>query len=209
MLEKLAESEENIKEGYIRKKRKQMKSLTEQVEKIEWNLQTRILSADEEKEMIQNLEKLSERINKLAAEVHVTTSQTQIWREISGIQKQINNLHLTIIDSAKESQIFHNLMNQYFQQVNVMRKNANDHHKDFLDNKKIADVHHKEFLNLVSEKNELRKELKEIQKSIRKEMQDKIRSNLEESVEKAFEKYEKGDNLTMEEFRLLVEKGMI
>ncbi|MBY8999996.1 MAG: hypothetical protein KGD64_03700 [Candidatus Heimdallarchaeota archaeon] len=209
LLEELTVKEENIKEGDIRKKRRQMKNLTEQVEKLEWNLQTRVLSSDEEKDMIQNLEKLSEKIDILAKEVHVTTSQTQIWREISSIQKQINNLHITIIDSAKESQIFHNLMNQFFQQVNVLRKKANDYHKDFLDNKKIADIHHKEFLSKVSDKNESRKELKEIQKDIRKKMQDEIRNDLEENTQKAYEKYEKGENLSMEEFRLLVEKGMI
>lgn len=209
ILEKLTEKEENVKEGDIRKKRRLMKNLNEEFEKLEWNLQTRILSPEKEKEMIQELEKLAERINKLAADVHVTTSQTQLWREISSIQKQINYLHVKIIDSAKESQIFHNLMNQFFQQVNVLRKKANDFHKQFLDSKKIADNQHKEFLNKVTEKNELRKELKEIQKKVRKSIQDKIRNNLEENAQKAYEKYERGENLSMEEFRLLVEKGMI
>jgi uncharacterized coiled-coil DUF342 family protein len=32
---------------------------------------------------------------------------------------------------------------------------------------------------------------------------------LEENTKKAFEKYEKGENLSLDEFRLLVEKGMI
>ncbi len=209
LLEELTEKEGDVKEGDIRKKKRLMKNLTEEVDKLEWNLQTRVLSSEEEKNMIQELEKLSERINKLAADVHVTTSQNQVWREISSIQKQINYLHVIIIDSAKESQIFHNLMNQFFQQVNVLRKKANDFHKEFLDSKKIADTHHKEFLNKVSEKNELRKELKEIQKEVRKNIQDKIRSNLEENAQKAFTKYERGENLSMEEFRLLVEKGMI
>ncbi len=209
LLEELTEKEGDVKEGDIRKKKRLMKNLTQEVEKLEWNLQTRVLSAEEEKSMIQELEKLSERINKLAADVHVTTSQNQVWREISSIQKQINYLHVKIIDSAKESQIFHNLMNQFFQQVNVLRKRANDFHKEFLDNKRSADGHHKEFLSKVSDKSELRKELKEIQKKVRKNMQDKIRNNLEENAKKAYEKYERGDNLSMEEFRLLVEKGMI
>ncbi|MHA1464597.1 MAG: DUF7121 family protein, partial [Candidatus Heimdallarchaeaceae archaeon] len=209
LMEELTKKEGNVKEGDIRKKRKLMRDLTEKVEKLEWNLQTRILSADEEKSMIQELEKLSEGINKLATDVHVTTSQTQLWREISNIQKQVNVLHVKIIDSAKESQIFHNLMNQFFQQVNGLRKKANDFHKEFLDCKKIADTHHKQFLSKVTEKNDLRKELKEIQKEVRKKMQDKIRNNLEENTQKAFEKYERGENLSMDEFRLLVEKGMI
>ena len=40
-------------------------------------------------------------------------------------------------------------------------------------------------------------------------MQEKVRLNLEENTKKAFEKYQNGENLTLEEFRLLVEKGMI
>ena len=90
-----------------------------------------------------------------------------------------------------------------------MRKQANEYHKQFLENKKKADTHHKDFLSKVSEKNEARTKLKEFQQKVRKEMQEKIKVNLEENTKKAFEKYEKGDNLSLEEFRLLVEKGMI
>ena len=208
-LEEIVEKEKLLDKGDIQKKRRSMSNLSSKIDKLEWDLQTSVLKPEEEKEMIQILEKLSESLNRLAEEVHITTHQTELWKKISSSQKQINKLHSQIVDYAKESQIYHNLMNQQFQQVNALRKKANDYHKDFLKNKKKADNYHKDFLSKVTEKNELKKQLKEAQNEHRKKIRERIKSNIQESVDKAFEKYENGENLSLDEFRLLVENGMI
>ncbi len=44
---------------------------------------------------------------------------------------------------------------------------------------------------------------------MKKQMEERLRINLEENTKKAFEKYENGENLSLDEFRLLVEKGLI
>lgn len=208
-LEEIVEKEKLLEKGDIQKKRRSMSNLSSKIDKLEWDLQTSVLKPEEEKEMIQILEKLSENLNRLAEEVHITTHQTELWRKISSSQKQINQLHSKIVDYAKESQIYHNLMNQQFQQVNALRKKANDYHKDFLKNKKKADNYHKDFLSKVTEKNELKKQLKEAQNDHRKKIRERIKSNIQESVDKAFKKYENGESLSLDEFRLLVENGMI
>lgn len=208
-LEEIVEKEKLLEKGDVQKKRRSMSNLSSKIDKLEWDLQTSVLKPEEEKEMIQILEKLSENLNRLAEEVHITTHQTELWRKISSSQKQINQLHSQIVDNAKESQIYHNLMNQQFQQVNALRKKANDYHKDFLKNKKKADNYHKDFLSKVTEKNELKKQLKEAQNDHRKKIRERIKSNIQESVDKAFKKYENGKNLSLEEFRLLVENGLI
>ncbi len=208
-LEEIVEKEQTIDKGNIRKKRNTMIGISKRIDKIEWELQTSILDSDEEKEMIQSLEKLSDQVNKLAEEVHITTKQNELWRKISSTQKEINILHIQIVDVAKESQIYHNLMNQHFQKVNSLRKIATEYHKEFISNKKTADSYHKEYLAKVTEKNELRKQLKNAQQEHRRKIKERIKSNIEENVNKAFEKYEAGENLSLEEFRLLVENGMI
>jgi uncharacterized coiled-coil DUF342 family protein len=208
-LDEIIEKEETTNKVDIQRKRKQMRGLNGKIDKLEWELQTSVLSPDQEKEMVQLLEKYSEQLNKIAEKVHITTQQTSLWREIASLQKQVNKLYNQIIDYAKESQIYHNLMNQHYHQVNTLRKQEREHQKLFLKNKKIADGFHRDFLSKVSEKNELRNQLKDFKQKIRKEMRDKLKTDIEESTQKAYEKYEKGDNLSMEEFRLLVEKGLI
>jgi len=208
-LEEIVEKEQSIDKGSIPKKRGRLIGLSKRIDKIEWELQTSVIDNEKEKEMIQLLENLSDQANKLAEEVHITSKQTDLWKKISSAQKMINSLHVQIIDAAKESQIYHNLMNQYFQKINTLRKTANEHHKEFVSNKKKADNHHKEFLAKVTEKNELRKQLKTAQQEHRKKIKERIKSNIEESVNQAFKKYQAGDNLSLDEFRLLVENGMI
>ena len=209
LLDELVEKEPSVNQFDLKKRRRSMSNLNEKIDKLEWELQTSVLSSDKEKEIIQHLEKLSDQLNKTAEKVHITSQQTQLWKEISSSQKQINSLHTQIIDMAKESQIYHNLMNQTLHKVHSLRKNANDHHKKFINHKKAADNFHRDFLSKVSEKNELRSKFKEVQQKMKKQMEEKLRINLEENTKKAFEKYENGENLSLDEFRLLVEKGLI
>ncbi|MEE9411183.1 MAG: hypothetical protein V3V41_09675 [Candidatus Heimdallarchaeota archaeon] len=150
LLDELVEKEPSVNQFDLRKRRRTMSNLNEKIDKLEWELQTSVLSSDKEKEIIQHLEKLSNQLNKAAEKVHITSQQTQLWKEISSSQKQINSLHTQIIDMAKESQIYHNLMNQNFHKVNSLRKNANNHHKKFINYKKAADNFHRDFLSQVS-----------------------------------------------------------
>ncbi|MCG3221907.1 MAG: hypothetical protein H7641_11060 [Candidatus Heimdallarchaeota archaeon] len=209
VLEEVVEKDQALNKDNIRRKRRSMRGLNEKINKIEWDLQTSVLTPEKEKEMIQLLEKLSEQLNKIAEEIHITSQQTQMWREISAAQREINILHIQIIDAAKESQIYHNLMNQSYHQINGLRKQANDLHKNFLNFKKQSDTFHRDFLSKVAEKSELKGELREVKQKVRAEIRERKQANLKENTKKAYEKYEKGENLSLDEFRLLVEKGMI
>jgi uncharacterized coiled-coil DUF342 family protein len=209
ILDEVVEKDHSVNKEKIRRKRRSMRGLNDKINKIEWELQTSVLTPEKEKETIQLLEKLSEQLNKIAEEVHITSQQTQMWKEISAARREINILHIQIIDAAKESQIYHNLRNQSYQEINNLRNQANDYHKNFLKFKKQSDIYHRDFLAKVAEKNDLKDELKQIKQKIREEIQRQTQSNLEENTKKAYEKYEKGENLSLEEFRLLVEKGMI
>jgi len=209
ILDEIIEKEETSNKTDIQRKRKQMRGLNSKIDKLEWELQTSVLTPEQEKEMVQLLEKHSEQLNKIAEQVHITTQQTSLWREIASLQKQVNKLYNQIIDYAKESQIYHNLMNQFYHQVNSLRKLEREYQKLFLENKKIADNFHRDFLSKVSEKNELRDQLRDYKQKVRKQMQEKLKTDVKESTQKAYEKYENGETLSMEEFRLLVEKGLI
>ncbi len=208
-LSSLSESNEKMGESELRKNRKQMHRLNDQIKKLEWYLQTQILSTNKEKEIIQQLESLSEQFNGIATKVNLSTKETQLWQVINSSQKKLHGLNQQIINAAKESQIYHNLGSQSFQQVNKLRKDANDWHNKFLVTKKKADHFHRDFLSKVRLRHELRQQMKNIQKQIRKERRDQIQSNLEVNVQKAFSKYEAGENLSLSEFRLLVEKGLL
>jgi len=208
-LSSLSESDEKMGEGELRKNRKQMHRLNDQIKRLEWNLQTQILSINKEKEIIQQLESLSEQFNRIAKKVNLSTKETLLWQVINSSQKKLHGLNQQIINAAKESQIYHNLGSQSFQQVNKHRKDANDWHSKFLVTKKKADHFHRDFLSKVRLRHELRQKMKNIQKQIRKERKDQIQSSLEVNVQKAFSKYEAGENLSLSEFRLLVEKGLL
>ena len=63
-LDEIIEKEETTHKADIQRKRKQMRVLNSKIDKLEWELQTSVLTPDKEKEMVQLLEKYSEQLNK-------------------------------------------------------------------------------------------------------------------------------------------------
>ena len=74
-----------------------MRGLNSKIDKLEWELQTSVLSPDQEKEMVQQLEKYSEQLNKIAEQVHITTQQTSLWREILLYKNKLTNYIIRLL----------------------------------------------------------------------------------------------------------------
>jgi len=194
----------------LHKLKKKIEDINKKIQKIEWDIQTKSnLDAEEEKMLIQRAEKLSGQLNKLMVSIQLSKKQSELWKEISKVQKEVNQIHNAIVEMAKESQVFHKLMNQNYAKVNESRKLANKYHKSFLSYKKEGDEIHKELLSIYSDRNKIKEKLSKLKKSFRERHKQALRQNLEKNVQEAFAKYEKGSNLTLDEFRLLVDRGLI
>ncbi|MHA1302377.1 MAG: coiled-coil protein [Candidatus Heimdallarchaeaceae archaeon] len=208
-LDHLIETESSVNKRNLNKQRYKMKTINEQIQKIEWNLQTQILNPEKEKELIQQAEKLSSQLNAIMETIKLSKQQAKLWKEVSTIQKEINQIHTAIIEMAKESQVFHKLMNQHYAKVNETRKIANKYHKDFIRHKKEGDIFHRELLAKYSEKNKIKEKLGKLKRIVREKHKKELQKNLEKNVKEAFKKYQNGVNLTLDEFRLLVDRGLI
>ncbi len=210
MLDNLIKDESSlVNKKSFNKQNYRIQKINKEIQKIEWKLQTSILKPEEERELIQMAEKLSENLNSLTSTIKLSKQQNTLWKEVSKLRKEINHLHNAIIELAKESQMYHKAMNESYAKVNEARKKANSYHKEFIQHKKQGDSYHRELLSLYPEKNRIKEKLGKIKRVMREKQRQETMRNLEENVKEALNKYKNGVNLSLDEFRLLVERGLI
>ena len=110
---------------------------------------------------------------------------------------------------ARESRFHHKTMIQAFKNADILRKQADELHAQFLDSKEQANSIHNEYLNYIREISHLRQEINKNKQKFRAQQDAQRREKIEEKTEDARKKFEEGRKLSFEEFRTLIDKGLI
>ncbi len=107
--------------------------------------------------------------------------------------------HREILELAERSQGFHKEMLEALDEVGTLQIEADNAHQRFLEAKQKAQSLHQRIVLIREELHHIEEE-----KKARHELE--LRKSLEE---KALEKLKRGDKLTLEELKILAEKGII
>lgn len=192
------------KKEVIAKKKPQRshRSLQKEVDDLDWEIQTTLLTPQEEKELVEqvrqletelsahkNHERLLQRIHELQAEIKATDAQGRAVNE-------------AVRAAAQRSQEFHKEMINKIEDSKRLRAEADRLHQLFVKAKEKA-------TSIKAEINQVSKDLRRIKGEIREE-EDQKRKQSEESLREklqaiAREKLKRGEKLTWDEFKLLNE----
>ena len=110
---------------------------------------------------------------------------------------------------AHESRLHHKTMIQAFKNADVFRKQADDLHAQFLEAKKQANLIHNEYLTHIREINKTRQSINKNKQKFRKKQDEERREKMKVKTEDAKKKFDQGRKLSFEEFRTLIDKGLI
>jgi len=185
------------------------KVLRRQLKQLEWKIQTDILPTEEERKLVAEIAKLQEQLEEVEAIKAMRQERNARFSTYEGLKAEMNHYHKAVIRTAKSSQRHHHEMTKLFSEIDEIRKEADQCHKDFIETKKLADETHKKFIEVIKEKEKYYKELQNIKQKARVEHFREVKETIEARAAKALEKYKEGKKLTLEEFSMLVERGLV
>ncbi len=232
-IRKLKEQKNKISEklselrSLLREKREKMKNLraligrrlpseedlAEKLEKLEWEYQTRSMPLEEEKIYVERIEKLGRTLanvrkyNKLREEVakikEEIASLIAMRKEIIDKMNEYSNKYLSLKDELTKLKSMRDQLKteieNLVEQRDKIRNEANGYHQKFIETN-----------------NEIRKLQEEIERiaillkaSQLSRIIEERRKSLYSKAKEVYEKYKRGERLTFEEFKLLVEFNMI
>jgi len=211
LLEEKQRNGEDITVDFAARSRilRRVRGMANTIRKLEWRLQTEVLSSDDEKLLLRQIELISSRKSSLEQELKTNVTLEEARSALNKLLSRRARLSHKISDIAKESQIHHRLMQELFSKVKSLRTKADSYHQAFLEHKREGDKYHQDIMHKIKEKQQLKERLNELRSKLQQRRESYRQQFLEEEVRKALERYNNGEKISLEEFRLLVEKGLI
>ncbi|MEA2070655.1 MAG: hypothetical protein U9O98_05125 [Asgard group archaeon] len=183
--------------------------LRRNLKNLEWKIQTEILPKDEEDHLVQEIANLQEQLEEAEALKAKRQERNARFSTYEGLKAEMNHFHRAVIRTAKASQKHHHKMTELFSKIDEIRKEADQFHKEFIKTKKEADAAHKKFIEIIKKKEKHQKKLQNIRQEARVQHYKEVKETIEAQAEKALEKYKEGKKLSLEEFSMLVERGLV
>ncbi len=196
---KLKEELKVLEEG---RPKKSEKYIRDEIERLEWKIQTTPMTAIEERPIMGMLKKaeaqlkIYERIN--------SAKQTliELRTKVKALDVEIKHHNEQLAQLIEESKKLNEEMLKRFELMKSLKVEADEAHKKFLELKQGAHIIHEEYLKVLNKVKELNQMLKG--EMLKREME------VKEAMERAaVEKLKRKEKLTWEEFQLLVKKGLM
>jgi phosphoserine phosphatase len=178
-------------------------SLQNEVEDIEWKIQTTSLELKEEKELV-------EQVKQLETQLNVYRKLEQLTRRIVGLKGDVKKFknesdlcHRKLVEDAQKSRDVHEKMLTKIEESKKIKADADNLHKEFLDVREKATPIRNKIAALLGQIRQLRGEIQEDELKEKKQIEDALRETLQKQ---ALEKLKQGKKLSWEEFQLIAEK---
>ncbi len=184
-------------------------NLKKQIHQAEWTLQTKKLDPRAEKELTDLIDALEAKLSQTKDFSKGYGQRRQINTDIESKKAQLKILSDQIHQFSQESQVHHNHMQEILKQIdNEIKIKADEAHQKYLEAKAKADELFSISQTLVPRINEIMDELGEFQ-DMKNVKMEKVKEVVEQRVDEAEKKFKSGKRLTLEEFTLLVKKGLL
>jgi len=202
-----AELENKLKE--INAPRIPLHALKNRIKDLEWKLQTSVLKLDEENRIIKTIAELEEKLAVKKEEEKIKNQLLECKTQLTANRIILRDLKKAIITAAKNSQNEHISMGDIYKQVDEIRKEADEYHQKFLENKAKADEYHNKYVVIRKEMRKIISQIHKMKEAEKKSRQKSIEVKLDKMAQAAQEKLKSGEKLSFDEFQILMEKGLI
>lgn len=191
----------------IAKKRpsKDHQTLKEEVESLDWQIQTTSHTLQEDKELV-------EQVIQLETQLSVHKKYERLGRMIRNLRSEVDKFkaesqgyHESLTANAQKSQELHGKMLAKVEESRKWRAEADELHKQFVMARESGKPVQDEFVKGLGEIRKLRGEIREEEAKEKKQSEEDLRQSIEA---RAKEKLKRGEKLSWEEFQLLAEKGI-
>jgi len=179
-------------------------SVEKEIEDLEWKIQTSSLSVKEEETLVNRVKTLEAQrsIHKQINELK--NNLIELQTEERALETRAKLSHEKLAELAEQSQKFHQQMLEQLEKARSLKTEADEAHQKCLENRQRAQEIHQKFVELLKQIQSIEQHIQQEEKEKQAKKQKELR---QEAGEKALEKMRRGEKLTWEEFKILMEKG--
>ncbi len=203
--QRLKEQIANI--GNIKSKEKgNYQKTKDEIDKLEWEIQTSPHTPIKEREIITRIAELEEKLKIQKKELELIQEIRKLTKEIKDMDNKAAFKHEKLVEFVGESEKHHQAMMKLVDEATDIKQMADEEHQKFINVKEKLYGVQKKYVKTISKIKSLRNQIKDFYKRGSIEKQEELRKKIESEASK---KLEKGKKLSFEEFKILIEKGQV
>ena len=181
--------------------------ILEQLERLEFKLETEPMSFDKERALMKEIKALRKAYGNSGSLRESGKKIRDISLEVREKRYEGNQIHMTIQEKAKQSQILHEEILRMSGEIDKLKVSEEDAFKKFLDFKSKFSEMNSQLKEKLKEMNSVRKELDKIDLQRRDKKKQEIESFLKSKEEEVNEKIKRGEKLTTEDLLVFQKFG--
>lgn len=180
-----------------------LRAIQQEIESLEWKIQTTSLAVKEEEKLISRVGRLEIQQKILRQLQESKNILIELQAEETALATKAKSHHQKLSELAEQSQKLHEQRLEILSQIQNLRDEADNAHQKYVKTSQKSDGPYQRYIELLQEINDLKQKQRRVEEAKQAERQKKL---LEEARKKALEKIKRGEKLTLEEFKLLAER---
>jgi uncharacterized coiled-coil DUF342 family protein len=186
-----------------------LEDMQRQFRELEWKQQTTSLTVDEEKAVIDEMERLSKAIASTPKDTpkpaDLTEEMETLWQEIQETRNKAQEHHEKMVALVEEAQLMHQNVIQLSQNLGPTQTEAGEAHQMYVQCLQEADEMRDRLDELREQELTLKAQLDTIRKSRRETRREREKAAMARLAEQARTKQQTGQKLSIQELRALME----
>ena len=184
-------------------------SLRREQRDLEWKLQTTVMKMEEERNYVERIAEIQRKLKPEEERENLRSEIRKKRKHARALRARIDFIKPRIPELVAESRALREKLTEPIEKANEIRKAADEKHAEFLEAKEQADTMHQKFIEKLKLVKACRGQLSGVKGALKKKRSAATRKLIDQTAESAFEKWKTGEKLTIDEFKLLVQKGLL
>nr|MDO8134372.1 hypothetical protein [Candidatus Njordarchaeum guaymaensis] len=179
----------------------------ERIRKLEWFLQTNVLSLSKENELVREISLLEKKLAETKMIDEVDATLAPVIGRARAIKNKLDELRTQMLEQVKVSQDHHTKAIDLMKQIGDLKKQADEAHEKYVEAFNSASLTLSNLRKTQGKIRELNEKTNHQMTRKKEERMKDVQQRIEQIATQASEKVKKGGKLTMDELSVLVQKG--
>ncbi len=184
-------------------------NLRKEIEALEFKQMTQQLKKEEEKEIIDRLSEVSEKLKEKERIIQEDGELREAIEEMERMRGKCDEEHEKFEEFIEKADIEHEKYIKCFKKSDELREKADLAQDKYFSTNLEANDYHNQFISLIKEIRKIEGEIAKIKKEEKSAIERKKRDEMEKVAEEIYERFKKGEKLSTEDLRTLQKAGFI
>jgi len=182
--------------------------LKSQLKQLEYKQQTSVLTASKEKSLIEQMNKLQDKI-KEREEVEQTDEIKAEIIKLKAAKEEAEGIHLRVQEAARAAQTEHEAMIEKYEEADRFMKEADAAQENFVAAKTAADEEHKQSVELIKQVHDFDKILAGLRQKQRLASQSQEELDTKMQAKDLYKRFMRGEKLSTTEIMTIQKAGLL